>query len=102
MPCLVIGLYLKGGDVYKGWDGWRKGIASVAFVILNHFQIFESFRKVNMKQPSRMEDYYELWKFTTEIGSIFKPDCVGFQFDTFLVVQTIAPAVYLLMGALTW
>jgi len=101
VPVLVCLLYKAFGDRYEKWGNWRNGLAGLAFIALNHYQIIAMLRNVNIQLPDAILVNVEFWSFSSDIGSLFKPQCAGFNLNENLIVKTIFPAYYLLLGLVT-
>jgi hypothetical protein len=102
VPVVVCVIYKFSGDKFHKWDNWRNAIPTIAFIILNHYQILQNLAKAEIVLPDRMHATFSFFAFTSDMETIFKPGCSGFAFQALMTLKVIFPAVYLLLGCLTW
>eukprot|EP00932_Pfiesteria_piscicida_P002265 SRR837773.1220.p1 GENE.SRR837773.1220~~SRR837773.1220.p1 ORF type:complete len:2447 (+),score=839.26 SRR837773.1220:691-7341(+) len=102
-PIVVAMLYKTSGDTYERWGSWRNGLASMAFVLVNHYQMLAIVRSCAIEAPSRLANLFRSFAFTSDVSIVFKPDCAGFSsFGKGLVLKCLAPLLVCGIYFVTW
>jgi len=95
----VVGFFYKVfGDPYEKWGSWRNGLAGLAFILLNHYQIISMLSHVHMQLPRRLSVNYGIWASSSDISNMFNVDCAGYDTGRLLMLKTGFPAWYLVLS----
>lgn len=104
MPIVILVMYNVFSDDLSRWGSYGNGIATVLYLILNHYQVISIISAVvNMPSaPNMVKDLLEIWTFTNDVGTVpwtdsfLNTQCAGLRsFDAILVYQVLIPIVLL-------
>jgi len=103
LVALILVRYKMFGDTYEKWGTWQNGMASILFIMLNHYQITTVMRGANLAMPSNVDSAFKLSGWTSDVVTLFQPACGGFgDFQSNMIVQVSIPAVVLVVTFLVW
>jgi len=102
-PLFICFFYKMFGDKYASWGTWRNGIASLAFIIINNYQIVEMMGDLNIVFAPSHTPFFKFWSFSSDVTTVFRPQCAGLSdFRSSITVKILGPAVLILLFTLTW
>uniref|UniRef100_A0A7S1PJQ5 Tyrosine-protein kinase ephrin type A/B receptor-like domain-containing protein n=1 Tax=Alexandrium catenella TaxID=2925 RepID=A0A7S1PJQ5_ALECA len=102
-PILIISLYKLFGDSYARWGTWQNGAAASVFILLNHYQIANILKATNLAWPATVSQVMDVFKYTSDVATIFRPSCSGFgDFKSLLIVRALAPCFLAFMYIFIW
>jgi hypothetical protein len=71
-------MYFLFCDPVEKWGSWRNGCVSVAFVLLNHYQVLALVASANISLPDSMKGWLGAWLWTSDPMTLLAVECTGF------------------------
>eukprot|EP00415_Alexandrium_ostenfeldii_P000036 UN0036 len=100
---LIILLYKMGGDSYERWGSWQNGVASMLFILLNHYQVVSILSGVDVMFPAYVTNLLRAFTFTNDLMSVFSPTCIGIRaFSTTFTLRCLTPVLLAALYAITF
>lgn len=100
---VVVFLYMISRGDTKNWKHWRTGFASVAFILINHYQLVNLLGTVDVQKPRQVTDTHGAFEALSDVLSVFRPPCIGFNNILQSMVTTfVTPIVGIGIFVGTW
>lgn len=102
IPIIICVMYWFFRDMPNKWGSWQNCLASLLFLLLNHFQMISLSRSVVSDLPLLVLRTFNFWGHSEDIISIYNIECAGYGgFQTKFVIKNLGPIILLAIAGIT-